>query len=165
MTVRYCLEIIELFRVEKVGLPAFLNELDTILRSFIPYKTNRKIFWRKILHNMRLRSSAARAGFFSGLHRITRLAPPTVRNELTILLLNISMVDFDWRKEIAEKGHPVLQKVLRHKNSEADAKAEKAKDIEKDPNKQKYGRYLKNCNSMSIFPRQVNEHGRTKVKL
>jgi hypothetical protein len=69
----------------------------------------------------------------------------------------------DWRPEIAKTGHPFLKKVLRHIPGLIDGSNEKAEVGEHES--RKYGLYTDGADSLSIFPRQVNEHGKSKVNI
>jgi alanyl-tRNA synthetase len=126
------------------------------------------------LTTLALRSSSARSGLFNGIQRIRRSAPLTVRSKLREILASAQLED-DWRKPIAETGHPVLKKVLgyipRDGSDEAAKKfglftpdsSEEAK--EKEPEDKKFGLFTCDADSLSVFPRQVNEHPKSKVNI
>ncbi|GER49913.1 RNA-binding (RRM/RBD/RNP motifs) family protein [Striga asiatica] len=112
---------------------------------------------------MALRSSSARAELFTGIHKIRRFAPEEVRRALRGVLSSTypPQITSDWRDSIAESGHPVLKKVLRYIPGDSDQNNKKAMKGE-DPDR-KFGLYEPDVGSLSVFPRQVNEHGKSKV--
>lgn len=169
----YISNIVELFRIKGVGLPAFFTQLVHKLSNppRRPPVCNRgqlegflrrlHCFWDCVLTTLALRSSLARAGLFSGIHRIRRFAPEKVRLALKAVLTSYPALEDDWRRPIAETGHPVLKKVLRHIPGMLDGNNEKVEEGEY--GHRKFGLYTRDVSSLSVFPRQVNEHGKPKV--
>ncbi|KAM0832619.1 hypothetical protein ACQ4PT_064776 [Festuca glaucescens] len=168
----YILRIVELYRIKGFGLPAFFPKLVSTLsnppcrpevcnaRQLEGFQRRLNCFWDIVLSTLALRSSLARAGLFSGIHRIRRFAPHTIQCLLTAVLCNTNYKE-DWRPEIAETGHPFLKKVLRYIPGLLDGSNEKAEVGEHET--RKFGLYTADADSLSIFPRQVNEHGKSKV--
>ncbi|WVZ95630.1 hypothetical protein U9M48_041364 [Paspalum notatum var. saurae] len=192
----YIHNIIELYRIKGVGLPAFFTHLVKTLskppcrplvcspQQLEGYRHRLHGFWDCVLTTLALRSSLARAGLYSGIHRIRRFAPSEVRRVLRSVLSSTPLKD-DWRDSIAQDGHPVLKKVLRYIPGEDESNKkvrenedgarkyglyirgedESNKKVQEDEyGKRKYGLYERDAGSLSIFPRQVNEHGKRKPK-
>ncbi|CAA0818307.1 Unknown protein [Striga hermonthica] len=167
----YICTIVELFRIEGFGLPAFFNRLINNLSNppsrpsvcsqhqLEGFRHRLNGFWDCVLTTMALRTSSARAGLFTGIHKIWRFAPEKVRRALRSVLSSTDppQITSDWRDSIAERGHPVLKKVLRYIPGDSYQNNKKAKEGE-DPDRQ-FGLYEHDVGSLSVFPRQVNEHG------
>ncbi|KAM0885492.1 hypothetical protein ACQ4PT_030308 [Festuca glaucescens] len=121
----YILRIVELFRIKGVGLPAFFPKLVSTLsnppcrpevcnaRQLEGFQRRLNCFWDIVLTTLALRSSLARTGLFSGIHRIRRFAPHIVQCQLDAVLRNVNYKG-DWTCEVAESGHSFLKKVLRY---------------------------------------------------
>jgi hypothetical protein len=87
----YIHNIIELYRIKWFGLPAFFTHLAYKLseppcrpllcspQQLEGYRRRLHGFWDCVLSTLTLRSSLARAGLYSEIHRIRRLAPSDVR--------------------------------------------------------------------------------------
>jgi alanyl-tRNA synthetase len=177
----YICNIVELFKIEGVGLPAFFTQLVRLLSDpphrpsgcniaqLEGYRRRLHGFWDCVLTTLALRSSSARSGLFNGIQRIRRSAPLTVRSKLREILASAQLED-DWRKPIAETGHPVLKKVLGYipgDGSDEEAKEKEPEDKkfgfftpdsseeakEKEPEDQKFGLFTRDADSLSDFPR------------
>lgn len=169
--------IFPLFEVVGVGMPAFFSELEKTLRNFEPHNMRHHQlarFWDFIRNHLAFKSSMWRTNVFTGLYRIRRSMPRRLRRALKAVLLSQSLVD-DWRSIIAESGHPLLEKVLRHSGVEdPDENGSYLVQnhgvidlVQNDDNKPEYGLYQNTLFSAAMFPRHVNEHGtdmsKTKV--
>jgi len=105
----YIHNIIKLYRIKWVGPPAFFTYLsnklsEPLYRPFVyspqqlkGYGRQLYGFWNCVLSTLSLRSSLARAGLYSGIHRIRRLAPSDVRNALKSVLSSTPL-KYDWRE-------------------------------------------------------------------
>ncbi|XP_037439436.1 uncharacterized protein LOC119307462 isoform X2 [Triticum dicoccoides] len=169
----YITGVIELFRIEGIGLPAFFAKLTQTLsnpprrpqvctqRQLEGFKRRLHGYWDIVLTTLALRSSLARAGLYSGIHRIHRFAPEAVNHALRAVLRS-RFLPKDWRQPIvAETGHPVLKKVLRYIPDTLDGSNENARANE--GWRRKFGWYKPRLlDSLCIFPRQVNEHAKSK---
>jgi hypothetical protein len=105
----YIHNIIELYRIKRVGLPSFFTYLTNKLsespcRPFVcspqqlkGYRCRLYGFWDCVLSILALRSSLARAGLYSEIHRIRRLPPSDVRNALKSVLSSTPL-KYDWRE-------------------------------------------------------------------
>jgi hypothetical protein len=119
------------------------------------------------LTTLALRSSSARSGLFNGIRRIRRSAPLRVRSKLREILASAQLKG-DWRKPIAETGHPVLKKVLEYipgDGSDEEAKEKEPEDKkfglftpdsseeakEKEPEDKKFGLFTRDADSLSVF--------------
>lgn len=171
----YITGVVELFRIKGVGLPAFFPKLVSTLsnpprrpqvctqRQLEGFKRRLHGYWDIVLTTLALRSSLARAGLFSGIHRIRRFAPEVVKCTLRAVLQSRLLKD-DWRLSIvAETGHPVLKRVLRYIPDMLDGSNENARADE--DWERKFGLYTPIVGSLCVFPRQVNEHAKSKVNI
>lgn len=105
----------------------------------------------------------ARAGLFSGIYRIRHFALKKMRQALKVVLTSHPPLKDDWRVPIAETGHPVLKKVLRYISGILNGSNEK---VQEDKGAHmKFGLYGPDVGSLSVFPRQENEHGKSKVNI
>lgn len=171
----YIYTIVELFRIKGFGLPAFFTHLTGKLSNppvrpsvctpsqLEGFRHRLHGFWDCVLTTLALRSSLARAGLFSGIHKIRRFAPKKVRQPLKVVLTSPPTLGEDWRQRIALEGHPVLKKVLRYIPGVLDGSNEKLQENEDDH--RKFGIYQSDDVSLSVFPRQVNEHGKSKLNI
>jgi alanyl-tRNA synthetase len=157
----YISDILERFRIDKIGLPAFFIELTRLLRRPLSF-AHPRYFWDCALTTLALKPPLSRAGLFTGLQRIRRFAPQKVHRSLQAVL-KPNFNRSDWREHIFKNGHPLLKKVLMYKPDKSVVDKGDVGGEKPNPNDQ-YGRYHQNLYSLSIFPRQVNEHGMDKVK-
>ena len=154
-------DILQRFRIDKVGLIAFFTQLIGLLKRHDSFE-DPSLFWDCALITQALKPPLSRAGLFTGLHKIRRFAPEGVRWNL-LSVLGYTPEGQDWRQHIFQNEHPLLKKVLTYildkflgdKGDEGGGSHATDK---------KYGQYHGNLYSLSIFPRQINEHGKPKVK-
>ncbi|KAM0885494.1 hypothetical protein ACQ4PT_030308 [Festuca glaucescens] len=162
----YILRIVELFRIKGVGLPAFFPKLVSTLsnppcrpevcnaRQLEGFQRRLNCFWDIVLTTLALRSSLARTGLFSGIHRIRRFAPHIVQCQLDAVLRNVNYKG-DWTCEVAESGHSFLKKVLRYIPGMLDGSNEKA-EVGEDEGRQ-FGLYTPDAVSWKRSWRITND--------
>ncbi|PVH36442.1 hypothetical protein PAHAL_6G074700 [Panicum hallii] len=162
----YICNIVELFKIEGIGLPAFFTQLVRLLSDpplrpsgcniaqLEGYRRRLHGFWDCVLTTLALRSSSARSGLFNGIRRIRRSAPLRVRSKLREILAR----------------HPVLKKVLGY--IPGDGSDEEAK--EKEPEDKKFGFFTPDSSEeakekepedqkFGLFT--LNEHAKSKEDL